>query len=252
MPVLTVSCRVCGGTGDTVRHPWRSAAPRDRRSPVQGPAIASPEPAMPAGPSTDRHRKRPGARRVGLARRLAPGRPGRSMRRRPGPRRRASRRDPAGARPGPPDGPQTWWRDRCARGSSPSWVPGRQGRRCRRRRGQDRRSPRVRRWSRRVPRWKHSSRAPPPRTGRPRSHPGHSSQSEQAAAPCCQPYDQPAERNAPAGRGGPYTTPVDVNRPGISREMGNLRLTRRSQACGLASTGASSGILVGTCGERDE
>ena len=53
-------------------------------------------------------------------------------------------------------------------------------------------------WSAR-PRWKHPSRAPPPRTGRARSHPGHSSQSEQAAASCCQPYAQLAECNEPVG-----------------------------------------------------
>jgi hypothetical protein len=34
--------------------------------------------------------------------------------------------------------------------------------------------------------------------------------------------------------------------PGISGETGNLRLTHRSQACGLASTKASSEILVAT------
>ena len=34
--------------------------------------------------------------------------------------------------------------------------------------------------------------------------------------------------------------------PGIFREVGNLRLTRRSQASGLASARASSGILVVT------
>ena len=75
------------------------------------------------------------------------------------------------------------WRARCARGSSPSWVAGRQRRRCRRQQRRDRRNPRARGWSRRVPRCQHPSRAPPPRTGRAPSHPEPSYESEQVASP---------------------------------------------------------------------
>src|SRR5215207_6311387 len=65
--------------------------------------------------------------------RSPPDRPEPSTARPPGPRRRASHRAPSGARPAPPDGPRTWWRDRGARGTSPFRGPGRRRRRRRRR-----------------------------------------------------------------------------------------------------------------------
>ncbi len=89
----------CGGIRDTARHPWRSAAPHDRRSPRAG-SSPSPRPRTgpwPADPSirpllrqSARCPGRPAGARARRTRCL-PGRRGPSTGRRPGPRRRVSR-----------------------------------------------------------------------------------------------------------------------------------------------------------------
>src|SRR5215217_4068106 len=197
-------------TPDTARHPWPTAAGHGRRSPRPR-SSRSPRPRTGPWPADRRSRRPP--RRSGRCRgsapaapahrtRCPPGRPGPSTAPRPGPHRRASHRARSGARPAPPAGPPRWWRDRGARGRSPSRGPGRRRHRRRRRRGPARRSPRVRRWSPLAPRWRSPSRARPPRTGRAPRHRGPSHSPEQVATPSADPIPRrPDAMNLPEGPG---------------------------------------------------